>query len=57
MKVICPSCLATNNVPKQEVYKKVNCGKCKASLLDPHPIALTSDTLEAVIESTMFPSL
>ncbi len=38
MKVICPSCLATNNVPKLEVYKKANCGKCKASLLDPHPV-------------------
>ncbi len=22
MKVICPSCLATNNVPKMEIYKK-----------------------------------
>lgn len=55
MKVICPSCLATNNVPKLEVYKKANCGKCKASLLDPHPVALTSDNLEAVLESTDVP--
>jgi len=55
MKVICPSCLATNNVPKLEVYKKANCGKCKTSLLDPHPLALTSDNLEAVLESTDVP--
>ena len=55
MKVICPSCLATNNVPKLEVYKKANCGKCKASLLDPHPVTLTSDNLEAVLESTDVP--
>ena len=55
MKVICSHCLATNNVPKLEVYKKANCGKCQTSLLDPHPIALTSDTLEAVLESTDVP--
>jgi len=55
MKVICSHCLATNNVPKLEVYKKANCGKCKESLLDPHPIALTSDTLDAVLESTDVP--
>ncbi len=52
MKVICPHCLATNNVPKQDIYKKANCGKCKNSLLDPHPLALTSDTIEGVLEST-----
>jgi len=55
MKVICSHCLATNNVPKLEVYKKANCGKCQTSLLDPHPIALTSDTLEAILESTDVP--
>ena len=55
MKVICPNCLATNNVPKLEVYKKANCGKCKESLLDPHPIALSSDTIDAILESTDVP--
>ncbi|KFL34704.1 MULTISPECIES: thioredoxin TrxC [unclassified Sulfurospirillum] len=55
MKVICPNCLATNNVPKLEVYKKANCGKCQTSLLDPHPIALTSDILEAVLSNTDVP--
>ncbi|AOO64244.1 thioredoxin TrxC [Sulfurospirillum halorespirans] len=55
MKVICPNCLATNNVPKLEVYKKANCGKCQTSLLDPHPIALTSDILEAVLGNTDVP--
>ena len=55
MKVICSHCLATNNVPKLEVYKKANCGKCHTSLLDPHPIALTSDILEAVLSNTDVP--
>lgn len=55
MKVICPHCLATNNVPKLEVYKKANCGKCKESLLDPHPIELSSDTLDAILECTDAP--
>ncbi len=55
MKVICPDCLATNNVPKMEVYKKANCGKCKTSLLDPHPIALTNDLMEAILANTDVP--
>lgn len=57
MKIICPHCLATNNVPKMEVYKKANCGQCKASLLDPHPIALSSDTFDAIMEHTDVPVL
>lgn len=55
MKVICSACLATNNVPKLEIYKKANCGKCKTSLLDPHPISLTSDTLDAILNATDVP--
>ncbi len=55
MKVICPDCLATNNVPKMEVYKKANCGKCKTSLLDPHPIALTNDLMEVILANTDVP--
>lgn len=49
MNVICPHCLVTNKVPKQEVYKKANCGKCKNSLLDPRPITLTNDSIDAVL--------
>lgn len=52
MRVICPHCLSTNNVPKLEIYKKANCGKCKESLLDPRPIALSSDNIDAVLENT-----
>ena len=38
-----------------EVYKKANCGKCKTSLLDPHPIALTNDLMEAILANTDVP--
>ena len=55
MKVICPHCLATNNVPKLEVYKKANCGKCQTSLLEPHPLSLTSDTIDDILSSTDVP--
>ena len=55
MRVICPHCLSTNNVTKLEVYKKANCGKCKESLLDPHPLALSSDNIDAILESTEVP--
>ena len=34
MRVICPSCLSINNVPKKDSYLKANCGKCKESLLN-----------------------
>jgi len=49
MRVICPHCLAVNNVPKKESYKKANCGKCKQSLLETKPIELTEKTFDEVI--------
>lgn len=52
MRVVCPHCLAVNNVPVKESYKKANCGKCKGSLLDSKPASLTATTFdEAVVNS------
>ena len=36
--VVCPHCFKTNALPKKESYAKANCGHCKKSLLDTHPI-------------------
>jgi thioredoxin 2 len=55
MKVICPHCLATNNIPKLEVYKKVDCGKCKKSFFDVKPIELNSDTMDKIISRSEIP--
>jgi thioredoxin 2 len=38
-----------NNVPKKETYKKANCGKCKESLLETHPITLTEANFDEVV--------
>lgn len=54
MRVICPHCLLVNNVPKKDSYKKANCGKCKKSLLETDPIALTQANFdEAVVNSDL----
>ncbi|WP_297441147.1 thioredoxin TrxC [Sulfurimonas sp.] len=55
MRVVCPHCLAVNNVPKKESYKKANCGKCKQSLLDTKPIELTQAAFDEVIVNSDIP--
>ncbi len=55
MKVICPHCLAINNVPKKDDYKKANCGKCKNSLLEAKPIELTSSNIDRILENSDLP--
>ncbi len=55
MKIICPHCLAINNVPKKDDYKKANCGKCKNSLLEAKPIELTSSNIDRVLGNSDIP--
>ena len=55
MRVICPNCKSVNNVPQKESYKKANCGKCKASLLDTKPIELTANNFDEVIVNSDIP--
>ncbi|MDD3324133.1 MAG: thioredoxin TrxC [Sulfurospirillaceae bacterium] len=55
MKIICPHCLGINNVPHKESYLKVNCGKCKKSLLEPHPANLSSDDIDRVLSRSDIP--
>jgi len=57
MKIVCPHCLSVNNVPKKESYKKANCGKCKASLLDTKPIELTAANFDEVVINSEIPVL
>ncbi|MBN2896661.1 MAG: thioredoxin TrxC [Campylobacterales bacterium] len=47
MRVVCPHCGQTNNIPPKEHYAKAACGKCKGSLLDTKPIALNADAFDA----------
>ena len=55
MRVICPSCLSVNNVPKKDSYLKANCGKCKESLLDYKPIILTNDNFDEIVVNSDIP--
>ena len=55
MRVICPSCLSINNVPKKDSYLKANCGKCKESLLDNKPINLTNANFDEVVVNSDIP--
>ncbi|SFV75885.1 Thioredoxin [hydrothermal vent metagenome] len=55
MRVVCPNCLAVNNVPKKDSYKKANCGKCKESLLNTKPINLTESNFDEVIVNSDIP--
>ncbi len=49
MRVICPHCLAVNNIPLKDSYKKANCGKCKGSLLENKPVSLNDDNFDEVV--------
>ena len=55
MRVICPSCLSINNVPKKDSYLKANCGKCKESLLDNKPINLTNANFDEIVVNSEIP--
>lgn len=55
MRVVCPVCKSVNNVPQKESYIKVNCGKCKNSLLDTKPIELTTVNFDEVVINSDIP--
>lgn len=55
MKLICPYCTSINNVPKKEEYKKVNCGKCKKSLLESKAINIKSEFIDKILNNSDIP--
>jgi thioredoxin 2 len=55
MRVVCPHCKSINNIPLKDSYKKANCGKCKASLLDTKPIELNGSNFDEVIVNSDIP--
>ena len=55
MRVVCPHCLAVNNVPKKDSYKKANCGKCKNSLLETKPMELNEGNFDTVVANNEIP--
>ena len=55
MRVVCPHCLSINSVPYKESYKKANCGKCKASLLENRVLELNSTNFDEVVVNSDLP--
>ncbi len=55
INVVCPSCLKVNAIPKKDSYNKANCGSCKNSLLETHPIELNEENFDHVIVNSDIP--
>ena len=55
MRIVCPHCFAVNNVPQKDSYTKANCGKCKGSLLDTHPVSLSAKHFDETIVNSDIP--
>jgi len=55
MRVVCPHCLAVNNIPKKESYNKANCGSCKKSLLENKPVEATSSNFDEIVVNSDVP--
>lgn len=55
INIVCPHCLQINQLPKQESYKKANCGKCKNSLLDTKPQNVTNIAFSRHTQSNDIP--
>lgn len=46
LRVVCPSCNATNRVARARLGEGVTCGNCKPPLLPCHPLELTKAHFE-----------
>ncbi len=55
INIVCPHCLQINRIPKQESYKKANCGNCKKSLLDTKPQNVTNIAFSRHTQSNDIP--
>jgi len=57
MQLVCPSCLAINRVPPERLADKPVCGKCRAALLPPVPLALTDASFDHYVGTSDLPVL
>lgn len=55
IKVVCPSCLKVNRIPKKDSYAKANCGLCKKSMLNIEPVDVNEDKLNSFIINSDIP--
>ncbi len=55
INVVCPNCLKTNRLPKKDSYSKANCGNCKYSLLDNHPVEVDASQMAHFLNNSSLP--
>jgi len=53
--VVCPHCGTTNRLPRERLADQPACGKCKQSLFDGHPAALTESDFDRQVGKSDIP--
>ncbi|MFT3801058.1 MAG: thioredoxin TrxC [Burkholderiaceae bacterium] len=52
MQLVCPACGAKNRVPDERLRDEPVCGRCRAALMDPKPVALDDASLDRFLAGT-----
>ena len=55
MQLVCPACGAKNRVPDARLREDPHCGRCKAALMAPAPVALDDRSFGPFVEGTELP--
>jgi len=57
LRIVCPSCTATNRVPAVRLGDGPTCGRCKRALFTGSPVSLSAAAFSPVIDHTDIPAL
>ena len=57
INIVCPNCDTVNRIPAGKLTSQPNCGKCKQTLFNAHPIELNSGNFEKHITRNDIPVL
>ncbi len=57
LHIICPHCHTANRLPPNKLTAGGRCGRCKESLFNAHPVALTQATFAAHLNGSDIPLL
>ena len=55
--IVCAACGTVNRVADEHLGSEPTCGRCKAELMAPHPVAIGDDVFAKFIERTDLPVL
>lgn len=53
--LVCPSCQASNRVPRARLGDGPSCGKCKCKLLSEQPLEMDGQTLDKFLQKDQLP--